>query len=902
MTKDVNLHNVELENSVDFIEKHYFQRFLVAFLFLLMAFAFSVLVLTKIKANPKTFQNELNNKISKILLRNSTGNDTIPEILFNKNAQLKFFPLPHILLTDVEGRQLGQGNYRLDFKIKQAKLYISLKNIILAKFRIRNINVEQSNFVLTENQNNTENNVINKLFESVDNENKIKLKNSSLLIKNINSDMELTDMNLNLVVSSENVDIKGKLNSNKQPLEIKAEYSKNKNNNIKTSIDFDSLAFNGDIKINGNAEKKEYSGQINFNINSPQIFARTLFFKNTFIYQRLIDNSDLKLNSMFSFKDNIFEVKNINFIGNNINGGGSLIFDFNENKTNKVNFNINNVNLDALIIKNFVGENNFNQNDITIFENKQLLPPKEKYENKIVKSLKLNPTTFDIKAKSITINNNQLKNAELDFNYSKTNGIEILKAVALLPNNVYFSITNENDTQKLLIKGQNFKKFLSFVRNIKYYGEDNTSEFSFDGDISFKNDRIFIKNSTFATKDLNAKNEIEVKFDKGVSFVALNSNIDNLNLNNFNFEKDRVNILKNRALFLNNFNINTILNLSIENLNFKDFQQKNSKLKIRLSSGKLDIFNINLDNKIFGDIYLDILPAQPILNISLQLENTSFDKNINISNLLFNYPSLDDFYGKILIIGRNLLYKNQLINDLKINSNIENGIIKIQNFSIDGFGGKCGIGGYFEYSFNKKINLTLNGCTANIKNILGALNNTENIEGLIGFSSVLYAEGQSKDLFNRSWVMKTQLVGSGITINNYGLAKLSSDLFKIQSDVELLKIINPQEILENKEEKTIFEKLSGNIQHTNTNNGQFSIDLSRPLINGKLFGTFDFKNNEFNYDMDANFILISGTLQKTIPLTILTKITKIAGNSIVINTNLKQVNEYVEALRNSLKI
>ena len=150
--------------------------------------------------------------------------------------------------------------------------------------------------------------------------------------------------------------------------------------------------------------------------------------------------------------------------------------------------------------------------------------------------------------------------------------------------------------------------------------------------------------------------------------------------------------------------------------------------------------------------------------------------------------------------------------------------------------------------------------------------------------------------------MKTQLVGSGITINNYGLAKLSSDLFRIQTDVELLNSINPQEILENKEEKTIFEKLSGNIQHTNTNNGQFSIDLSRPLINGKLFGTFDFKNNEFNYDMDANFILISGTLQKTIPLTILTKITKIAGNSIVINTNLKQVDEYVEALRNSLKI
>lgn len=902
MTKDVNLHNAELENGVDFIEKHYFQRFLVAFLFLLMAFVFFVLVLTKIKVNPKTFQNELNNKISKILLRNSTGNDAIPEIVFNKNAQLKFFPLPHILLTDVEGRQLGQGNYQLDFKIMQAKLYISLKNIILAKFKIRNINVEQSNFVLTENQNDTENNVINKLFESIDNENKVKLKNGSLFIKNINSDMELTDMDLNLVVSNENVDIKGKLNSNKQPLEIKAEYSKNKNNNIKTSIDFDSLAFNGDIKINGNTEKKEYSGQINFNINSPQIFARTLFFKNTFIYQRLIDNSNLKLNSMFSFKDNIFEVKNINFVGNNINGGGSLIFDFNENKTNKVNFNINDVNLDALIIKNFVGENNFNQNDITIFENKQLLPPKEKYENKIVKSLKLNPTTFDIKAKSIMLNNSQVKNAELDFNYSKTDGIEILKAVALLPNNVDFSITNENNTQKLLIKGQNFRKFLSFIRNIKYYGEDNTNEFSFDGDISFKNDRLFIKNSTFTTKDLNAKNEIEVKFDKGVSFVAVNSNIDNLNLNNFNFEKDRVNILKNRALFLNNFNINTILNLSIENFEFKDFQQKNSKLKIRLSSGKLDIFNINLDNKIFGDIYLDILPAQPILNISLQLENASFDKNINVSDLLFNYPSLDDFYGKILIIGRNLLYKNQPINDLKINSNIENGIIKIQNFSIDGFGGKCGIGGYFEYSFNKKINLTLNGCTANIKNILGALNNTENIEGLIGFSSVLYAEGQSKDLFNRSWVMKTQLVGSGITINNYGLAKLSSDLFKIQTDVELLKTINPQGILGNKEEKTIFEKLSGNIQHTNTNKGQFSIDLSRPLINGKLLGTFDFKNNEFNYDMDANFILISGTLQKTIPLTILTKITKIAGNSIVINTNLKQVDEYVEALKNSLKI
>ena len=194
MTKDSDLQNTELDTNIDFVEKHYFQRFLVILLFLLVAFVFSVLVLTKIKVNPKTFQNELNNQISKILLRNSTGNDAIPEIVFNKNAQLKFFPLPHILLTDVEGRQLGQGNYQLDFKIKQAKLYISLKNIILAKFKIRNINVEQSNFVLTENQNDTENNVINKLFESIDNENKVKLKNSSLLIKNINSDMELTEI------------------------------------------------------------------------------------------------------------------------------------------------------------------------------------------------------------------------------------------------------------------------------------------------------------------------------------------------------------------------------------------------------------------------------------------------------------------------------------------------------------------------------------------------------------------------------------------------------------------------------------------------------------------------------------------------------------------------------------
>ena len=61
MTKNNNLQNNELGNGVDFIEKHYFQRFLVILLFLLIAFVLSVLVLTKIKVKPIAFQNELNN-------------------------------------------------------------------------------------------------------------------------------------------------------------------------------------------------------------------------------------------------------------------------------------------------------------------------------------------------------------------------------------------------------------------------------------------------------------------------------------------------------------------------------------------------------------------------------------------------------------------------------------------------------------------------------------------------------------------------------------------------------------------------------------------------------------------------------------------------------------------------
>ncbi|MDD2839740.1 MAG: hypothetical protein PHY80_01240 [Rickettsiales bacterium] len=912
MKKDQNnLPDESLEGKIDFVRKDYTLKVLISFFIVfLFVFATTIFFLKK-NINTEKFKNGINNEITKIILRNSLAEQGYSTILFNGAVKLKLFPLPHIILNDITGRNILQSNYKLDFNIKQIKLYISLEDILKNKVVIKKSEVIDSEFNVFELQNRENNKIIEKLFEGfLSKNNSVSLIsiNNSMTINYVYSKMEFTNMNLNTIFTKNKINITGDLKSNKQPLEIDLKFSKNKKGIADLNVNLSSLAFNGNFDLSGNTEKNEFSGKTKFRINDLQLFSRTLFNQSSFLYKRIIDNNGLQLNSSFSLQNSILKISDIVLNGVNINGNGSMIFNFNENQKNEINFNIANINLDGLITKNLGSEKSVNEKEITIFEENSGIRDNiinDRYRTFLEEKLNINPIFFNLKLNNAFLNGNTLKNTELIFYSTSDSGFNFTNVKSELPGDTILLITENDDQDKITINGKNLNQFLSFLRNIKYTEteEDKNNEFSFDGNLNAKNGKIFINNSNFKSKYLNSQNTVEIKFDTGIVFMAIKAQIDDLDLNNFikeNSDKSRLNnILKNKILFLNNFNLNIFANLNIGKIVYKDFEAVNSNLMIKTSQGILGLQNINLNNKIKGNIYFDIMNKQPILNINLKLNDLNFNKNINFSKLIFDLPSLDDFYGNIIISANNLTYKKQPINTLNYNSKIAGGVLDVLNFNIDGFGGKCNISGFLDMQFDRKINLTLNGCTAEIKNVLQSFGNISNIEGLIGFSSILYGEGQNINLFNKSWIFKTQLIGSGIIVKNYGLSKLNSDLFDIQKDEILLKNLKPKEVLFNKDNQTVFESLSGTLQHTMTSGGQFDFDISRPFINGKLVGNFNFSEDSMNVDINANFILLSGTLQHTIPLTILSKIAGKTPDGLNIVTNFQQIDEYIKTTKDS---
>lgn len=909
-----NLPNNDLEGKIDFVKKDYTLKALFFLLIILLcSFAIALLILKK-NIDTEKFKNNINNEITKILLRNSNPNQESSEVSFNGKIKLKIFPLPRLVLNDIKGKNLLQNNYKLDFNIKEMNLYISLKSVLANKAIIKKYEIVDSDFTIFELQNRNDNKVMEKLFGGLLSKNDSILlisKNNSLTVNYVYSKREFSNMNLNINFTKNNVNIEGDLNSNKQPLEINLAFSKNKKNNVDLNVDLSSLAFSGNFNLTGNTDKNEFSGKTKFHVDDLQLFSRTLFSQSSFMYKRVIDNSGLQFNSSFSLQNNILKISDTKLNGINIVADGSMIFYFNENQKNEINLNVDNINLDTLITKNLGSSKLVNEKEINIFglaennDNEQNLS-NNRYKTILEEKFNINPTFFNIKLNNILLNGNTIKNTELNFNSTLNNGFNFTNIKSELPGNTNLSVMESDNQDKIVVEGQNLNQFLSFLRDTKYINnEENVkNEFYFDGIVNMQNDELFVNNSNFKSKYFNSQNTIEIKLNNGIVFMAIKTQVDSLNLADF-IKKDNANksqlsnMLKNKILFINNFNLNTFLDLSVGKILYKNFEIKNSNFVLRLSPGILGLNKINLNEKVKGKIYFDISSKQPILNINLELNDMNFDKNINFSKLVFYLPSLDDFYGNIVLSGNNLTFKKQPINVFSFDSKITGGVVNIQNFNVNGFGGECNISGFLDMGFNRKLNLTLNACTANTNNILQAAGNISNVSGLIGFSSILYGEGRNIDLFNKSWIFKSQLIGSGIIVERYGLSKLNSNLFDIQKDENLLKNLKPQNVLFSTDEKTIFESLSGTLQHTMKNGGQFDFDISRPFINGKLVGNFNFLNGNVNIDMNANFISLSGTLQNTVPLTILSKIVGMTPDGLNIATNFQQVDEYIQTTAES---
>ena len=761
---------------------------------------------------------------------------------------------------------------------------------------------------------------------------KISSKDIDLKINGVNYSRDFSNINLVGNYNSDYLSVKGSLLSNKQNLNVDLSIKKDKDLFV-NKIKLDSLAFKFNINFDLDINNKIVIGKTDLNIINPNIFVRTIFHPESVLFKRIIDNYNIDINSKFEFKNNIFSLYELSINGNSIRGNGDIKIDINDNSKNIVNLDLLFMNFDNLIIKDMSGVlNNWaNENNISIFfdEEQEESLNKNIYIGSIEKLLKINPTEFNIKIDNLQFNQHDILNTNIkciyDFNNKKT--LYFKEFSSEFPYETNVSIEDESDINIIKVKGKNINEFINFLKNSKNTAKqkkvvnsdintdntetDNTNgNFEFNGKLKISNDKLIITDGIFESDIFNSKNKLEIKFDSGVSYFAVDTIIDDLDLekfiNNFvslNSNNNIIQSLKAKTLFLNKFNLITYLKFTINNIKYKDFQDKNYQFIIRTSRGMFDLYKVNLDNKVAGGFFINILNQNPTINANLSLYNFELTKNIDLNNLLFQIPTFDGFFGEINVQGKDVKFKNSKIEKFNFSANINNGVITTNAFDISGFGGECHISGFLNLLFLRKLNLTFSKCTGSLSEILYLFTKKNNINGVIGFSSILYAEGSTLENFINSYIVNVKIIGNSIIIKDFGLQKLSSDLFEINNNETLLQNIKPEDILFNSNNQTVFENLSSStIRYSRRDGGNFDFILSTPLANGRIIGDFNFFNGDMSLkDTNASFTILGGTVQKTIPLTIIMALSG-KTHDLKIVPNLIQINSYINSVKEQYNI
>ena len=867
------------------------------------------ILLLNLMVNTNSLRNTFNTSLQETIKGDA---DNKPTFTISGNVSFKAFFKPYIIINNIKSTNLVKNNYKIDFDIKQTKLHISSLHIFTGKIVVKKIEIIDGNFNVTEFENTNNINNIDKIIDLFSskmlskNNIELQITNNNIQIKNNTITRELNNINLLNVFNENRVEVFGTFITNKQPLGIDLTWQKWKKED-RLKLNLFSQAFNIKTDSKYVRETKKIDGRINFDIVNLQIFAKTFFDSKNFLYQRVIDNAGLDGHLTFNYINKVLNINDITFKGNNLVGVGNSIINFVENKENKFNFNIESINIDNLITKNFINKSSINmtEDNIFIFSGKNVeFSTKNEPESYLQQLFHKNKNTFNISIKNAFLNRSNLLNITLNFAYSGNYDFNVSNISGVLPGETKLLIQNNRENKTVFaVSGNNLKEFWNFLNNTKYIIDQNNEKFTATGSIDIIKNKVFLNNVKFNTNSFETINTVEIALNNGISYIAVNSNINNIILDNLINKKTKENIiqydggsLKNKMLFLNEFSLNSFLKFNIVNLKYKDLLRHNYSFIVQTSQGILNINNINLNNEIIGNINFDIRQLTPIFNMNLNIENHVFKDGASFNKLLFDIPTFNSFNGQLAINGKNSKYKESTLNEFFIMATLKNGVFTFDKFTVDGFGGKCNITGFLDLNLNRKINLVFNACTADLGETVYLFTNENSISGLVGFSSVLYSNGNTLNAFLNNYIVKTQIIGSGIEVRNLGLEELNASILKLNISPELANSLDANAILMNNRYKTIFNNLSGNIQYIG-GRGQIDLDVSRPLINGKITGKFEFLKDDKYLNAYANFIMLVGTLNNTVNLTLPISINGNVKSGLKASVNYQQIDDYINTIK-----
>lgn len=867
------------------------------------------ILLLNLMVNTNSLRNTFNTSLQETIKGDA---DNKPTFTISSNVSFKAFFKPYIIINNIKSTNLVKNNYKIDFDIKQTKLHISSLHIFTGKIVVKKIEIIDGNFNVTEFENTNNINNIDKIIDLFSskmlskNNIELQITNNNIQIKNNTITRELNNINLLNVFNENRVEVFGTFITNKQPLGIDLTWQKWKKED-RLKLNLFSQAFNIKTDSKYVRDTKKIDGRINFDIVNLQIFAKTFFDSKNFLYQRVIDNAGLDGHLTFNYINKVLNINDITFKGNNLVGVGNSIINFVENKENKFNFNIESINIDNLITKNFINKSSINmtEDNIFIFSGKNVeFSTKNEPESYLQQLFHKNKNTFNISIKNAFLNRSNLLNITLNFAYSGNYDFNVSNISGVLPGETKLLIQNNRENKIVFaVSGNNLKEFWNFLNNTKYIIDQNNEKFTATGSIDIIKNKVFLNNVKFNTNSFETINTVEIALNNGISYIAVNSNINNIILDNLINKKTKENIiqydggsLKNKMLFLNEFSLNSFLKFNIVNLKYKDLLRHNYSFIVQTSQGILNINNINLNNEIIGNINFDIRQLTPIFNMNLNIENHVFKDGASFNKLLFDIPTFNSFNGQLAINGKNSKYKESTLNEFFIMATLKNGVFTFDKFTVDGFGGKCNITGFLDLNLNRKINLVFNACTADLGETVYLFTNENSISGLVGFSSVLYSNGNTLNAFLNNYIVKTQIIGSGIEVRNLGLEELNASILKLNISPELANSLDANAILMNNRYKTIFNNLSGNIQYIG-GRGQIDLDVSRPLINGKITGKFEFLKDDKYLNAYANFIMLVGTLNNTVNLTLPISINGNVKSGLKASVNYQQIDDYINTIK-----
>lgn len=745
-------------------------------------------------------------------------------------------------------------------------------------------------------------------------------------IKNINLDFEISEKKLKSSGNflSENIasefEFLAKFN---QKAGDNSSYFKLKSSVANVEIKGD---FTGDNKIiNGDILDNNFVGKVKFDISQFSDFYRSYISANDLIGRNLKKESrSVTIDGEIVAQGGEVEIRDINIKSSLFDGRGAAIL----SKKDKlpvvdVILNLENLDLDNLIGKELNGSQvlaniaaSVNKKEPEADNSKD-----EKTINLDLKKARKLDLFAEISIKNVKYLSGLASDATIYIETSEGGNLLIMPLSVKIAGDGFVRLDGVIDNSlesggkfvgKIEASGKNLGEFFKSIevywQNLKL---ESLTEYKLSSDILITPNEIFFSNSylNFAKDGSEFLGDLHIiNSEKNLDFIG-NFRANRFDVDSYFFTAGS-NIylapgsLLKKLLWLNNLTMSGKFKIKFDSLIYNKEIFKDQETAINFGAGYFEVEkitlnseNINLESRLLADIRT----SSPQFEIEIKGKklhyNTaqlgSFDeKSNNVKRNLFDQiyalPSLEDFNGKVAINIDDFLVDDIALSDLKIEGAMRGGIMNNSVASFGAYGGNLSYRGLLGIKIQKTINGNISFKDVDIKPLLTDLFATNNIEGIANISASLTSFAASKESFLSNLTSEVKFSANSPVVHGYGISDLIHKMFALQNN--RVELQNPENVLFNKNAKSVFSQASGSFLVEGGKNQKLKINIKAPALNAILSGSFDLKQKTI--DANLNAIFVTGNTRKQTPINVISNI-KGSGDNIMQNTNMNQVRQYL---------